>query len=201
MVNEQTEVGLLVAAPGILATLVLAPFIIEVCYSARFIPAYAVLRWLILGVFLRVVCWPMVLVPHAKGNGRVFFLTELTASIVHVALIWGGVSLFGLEGTGMAFFVLYVFYTAMMHAVVHRLSLFRWSGTNLRLGLAISACVAAVFLLPRFASRGISLTVGSLVTLVVSLYCGRNLYLLVGPEWIGDFRSKLKTRLGWMKIG
>ena len=201
MVNEQTEVGLLVAAPGILATLVFAPYVIEVFYSARFIPAYDVLRWQILGVFLRVVCWPMVLVPHAKGNGRVFFLTELTASIVHVALIWGGVSLFGLEGTGIAFFALYVFYTAMMLAVVHRLSLFRWSDTNLRMGLAISVCVASVFLLPRFATRVVSLAVGSVVTLVVTLYCGRNLYLLVGPEWIAGFRSKMKTRLGRMKNG
>jgi antigen flippase len=201
MVNEQTEVGLLIAVPGILATLTFAPLIIQIFYSASFIPAYDVLRWHIFGIFLRVVSWPMGFVLLAKGKGRIFFWTELTANIVHVALVWAGMTFFGLKGTGMAFFALYVFYTAMILAVVHHLSSFHWSTTSLRLIGMTSVGVALAFLLPRFTSQNIALAFGGLLTLISAIYSLRALYRLVGPAWIIDFRNKLRARLGWGKTG
>jgi len=42
MVNEQTEVGLLIAAPGILATLTFAPLVIHIFYSASSSPHMSV---------------------------------------------------------------------------------------------------------------------------------------------------------------
>jgi antigen flippase len=201
MVNEQTEVGLLVAVPGILATLTFAPLIIQIFYSASFIPAYEVLRWQILGMFLRVVSWPIGFVLLAKGKGKIFFWTELTANAVHVALVWIGVAYFGLKGTGMAFFTLYVFYTVMILAVVNHLSNFHWSTTNLRLIAITSIGVALAFLPPHFTAQNIALVFGSLLTAISTIYSLNALYRLVGPEWIIDFRGKLKTRLGWNKTG
>jgi PST family polysaccharide transporter len=199
MVNEQTEVGLLIAAPGILATLTFAPLIIKIFYSASFILAYEVLRWQILGIFLRVVSWPMGFVLLAKGKGRIFFWTELTANAVHVALVWAGMTYFGLEGTGMALFALYVFLTIMILAVVNHLSSFHWSATSFRLIVITSAGVALAFLLPRFAAQSIALVFSTLLTLVFTIYSLRSLYRLVGPEWIIDFRARLKNRLGRLR--
>jgi PST family polysaccharide transporter len=201
MVNEQTEVGLLVAAPGVLATLTFAPLIMELFYSHRFLPAYGVLRWQILGMFLRVLSWPLGFVILAKGKGKIFFWTELTANGTHMALIWLGLYLFGLEGTGIAFFALYVFYTAMILEVVRRLSGFTWSAANLRQGLVISSCLAITFLLPRLLPQYVSLAIGTLLTLAVTAYCLRTLYLLLGPEWITRSAGKLRMRLGWAKPG
>ena len=201
MVNEQTEVGLLVAAPGILATLTFAPWIIQIFYSESFIPAYEVLRWQILGIFLRVVSWPIGFVLLAKGKGKIFFWTELTANAVHVPLVWIGVAYFGLKGTGMAFFCLYFFYTVMIFAVVHRLSSFHWTAASLRLIGITSVGVSVAFLLPRFTAHNATLAFGSLLTLISTIYSLRTLYRLVGPEWIIDLRVKLKSRLGWSKTG
>jgi PST family polysaccharide transporter len=201
MVNEQTEVGLLIAAPGILATLTFAPLIIQIFYSASFIPAYEVLRWQIMGIFLRVVSWPMGFVILAKGEGRIFFWTELTANAVHVALVWTGMTFFGLKGTGMALFALYVFYTVMILAVMHRISGFRWTSINLRLNAILFIFIALVFLLPLYLPRGIALAVNTVIILAVSTYCLRKLYRLVGPEWFIDFNGKLRNRLGWSRLG
>jgi enterobacterial common antigen flippase len=77
LVNEQAEVGLLMAAPGILATMVLAPLVIKIFYSGQFDGASAILEWQVLGLLLRVVCWPVGFVLLAKGDGRAFFWTEL----------------------------------------------------------------------------------------------------------------------------
>ena len=199
MVNEQTEVGLLVAVPGIMATLTFAPMIIKIFYSASFIPAYEVLRWQILGILLRVVSWPLSFVLVAKGKGSFFFWTELTANAVHIALVWAGMTYFGLKGTGMAFFALYVFYTPMMFIVVHHLSDFRWTAINLRTSVIFSLFIALVFLLPLYIPRGIALAVNTVIIIAVSIYCLKNLYRLVGKEWFVDFSRKIKNRLGWMR--
>lgn len=194
MVNEQTEVGLLVAAPGILATLTFAPLIIQIFYSESFIPAYELLRWQILGIFLRVVSWPMGFILLAKGKGKTFFWTELTANSVHVVMVLAGITYFGLKGTGMAFFALYVFYTTMMITIVRYVSFFHWSRTNFRLIAIISVGIAVVFLLPRFANQNITLIISTLLTLLATGYALYTLYRLVGTEWIDDFHRKLKAR-------
>jgi antigen flippase len=78
LVNEQTEVGLLLAGPGILATLALAPLVLRLFYSSGFLAAVGVLRWICLGSLLQVVTWPMGYVLIAKGRQALFFGTEMT---------------------------------------------------------------------------------------------------------------------------
>ncbi len=199
LVNEQTEVGLLLAAPAVLATLTFAPLVIQIFYSASFIPAYDVLRWQMLGVFLRVIVWPISIVIQAKGKGKIFFWTELAANVANVGLIWIGISLFGLEGTGMAFFILYIFYTPMILAVVHYLSGFVWSPANLRLGFILTFCVMVTFLLPYFMHQRAATAMGAALTLGMSAYCLRTLYLLVGLQWFAGFHGKLQARLCFRK--
>ena len=59
MVNEQTEIGLLLALPGLFATVALAPWIIRVFYTAQFAGAAELLQWFVLGCLGRVISWPM----------------------------------------------------------------------------------------------------------------------------------------------
>ncbi len=199
LVNEQTEVSLLLATPAVIATLTFAPLVIRLFYSAQFIPAYDVLRWQMLGAFLRVVAWPIAIVLQAKGKGQAFFWTELAANVAHAGFIWTGISLFGLEGAGMAFFIFYIFYTLMILTVVHRLSGFLWSPANLQLGFILSFCVTVSFLLPYFVHQRTATALGAALTLGMSAYCLRTLYLLVGLQWFADFHGKLQARLYFRK--
>jgi enterobacterial common antigen flippase len=145
LVNEQAEVGLLLGAPGVLGTLTFAPLIIALFYSSRFGPAVDVLRWICLGMVLRVASWPMGFILLAKGEGSLFFWTELLGSTLQAGLIWIGVRYRGLEGAGMAFFALYVFYGLVIYFVVRRVSGFRWSSANQRLAVCFAPLVALVF--------------------------------------------------------
>ena len=122
LVNEQAEVGLLLAFPGICATLTFAPFIVQFLYSGTFGLATDVLRWQVLGVFLRVASWPMGYLLLAKGKAKLYFWTEVSYNALHAALIWICVQLWGLPGTGIAFFGLYVYYFLLMSVVTQRLS-------------------------------------------------------------------------------
>ena len=72
--NEQTLVGLLLAGPGVLATLTFAPLVIALFYSAKFGAAVGVLRWICLGAMLQVITWPMGFIIVAKGQAGLVFL-------------------------------------------------------------------------------------------------------------------------------
>jgi len=174
--------------------------IIQIFYSESFIYAYEVLRWQIMGIFLRVVSWPLGFVLLAKGKGKIFFWTELTANAVHISLVWIGITLFGLEGTGIAFFALYAFYTVMIFVVVNHVSHLKWSIASLRVIGMASVAVALAFFIPLFATQNIALASGTFLTLLSAVYALRVIYRLVGPDWVSEFRNKLKTHLGWGEL-
>src|SRR5262249_46793155 len=130
LVNEQAEVSLLLAGPGVLATLTFAPQLIHIFYTPKFEPSIEVLRWICLGMMLRVVSWPMGYILLAKGAKQPFFWSEFASSLVQVAFVWFGVRQFGLNGGGMAFFAGYVFYLVLIYFIVRWLSGFRWTPVN-----------------------------------------------------------------------
>src|SRR5439155_6804368 len=145
LVNEQTEVSLLMAGPGILATLTFAPLIIPLFYRADFAPATEILRWICLGMMLRVVTWPMGFIIIAQGARKIFFWTEILANAGYAGLAWLGVRVFGLKGTGIAFFALYLVHFIVVYLLVRRLSGFRWSVSNRQLAFLFMPLIAANF--------------------------------------------------------
>ena len=72
LVNEQTQVSLLLAGPGVIATLTFAPLVIMLFYSAQFYEAVEVLRWICLGIALRVITWPIGFIVVAKNRQAIF---------------------------------------------------------------------------------------------------------------------------------
>ena len=59
LVNEQTHVSLLLAGPGIAATLGGSAILLMLFYSSDFIAAAGMLHWICFGMALRVITWPM----------------------------------------------------------------------------------------------------------------------------------------------
>jgi len=183
-VNEQAQISLLLAGPGVLATLTFAPVVISLFYSGRFDGAVGILRWFCLGMTLRVITWPMGFIILAKGESKLFFLTEVAWTVVNVGLSWICVRSFGLNGAGIAFFGSYVFHGLMIYPIVRCLSGFGWSAQNRRTGLLFLSLIAAVFcgfhVLPPIVATG----VGALAVLVSGFYSIRVLLNLVSIERI-----------------
>jgi PST family polysaccharide transporter len=145
LVNEQTRVGMLLAGPGVVATLTFAPLVIALFYSSKFGAAVGVLRWTCLGMILQVITWPMGFIIVAKAKQGLFIACELIWSIASVALAWVCISYRGLDGAGIAFFLSYVFHGVLIYAVVRRLSAFRWSAENRTTGLLLLSLITVVF--------------------------------------------------------
>lgn len=199
LINQQTEVGLLVAAPGIIATLSFAPFILEVFYSTKFIGAYGILRWSIIGVFLRVISWPLGYLLLAKGKAKLFFITELAANVAHLIFIWIGTKILGLNGAGVAFFGLYVFYSLMILIVSYHLTRFVLSANNVRLIVFILLIIAFSILSSLYLPKIIALTIGVFITTLIGFYCFKRLYALVGREWFSSILIKLSRRFNCIR--
>jgi PST family polysaccharide transporter len=192
MVNEQTEVALLMAVPGILGTLTFAPWVIDLLYSAQFEPAVDILRWQVLGILGRVISWPMGFVLLAKGCAKTFFCTELASNIIHLSLIWLGMKWFSLSGLGMAFFGLYIFYGILVYLVVRRRSGFRWTTPNLRLGIGVSIMTAVVFLATsHWMPLMWGMVLGGTVTVASGLYSFRRLSKHIGGPVLATIMKKL----------
>ena len=182
LVNEQAEVGLLLAGPGVLGTLTFAPLVIQVFYSDRFGPAVEILRWLCLGMMLRVITWPLGFILLAKGERSLFFWSELAGAAVYVGLVWACLCGFGLKGTGIAFFGLYVFYWCLIYGIARRVSGFQWSPTNKRIAVFYGSIVAPIFAAWYFLPHTLLAAGGALITLLAGLYSLKRLSSLVSLE-------------------
>jgi antigen flippase len=196
IVNEQAEISLLLALPGILATLALAPWVIRIFYSESFVIAADILAWQMGGMLLRVMSWPVGFMVMAKGRGGVFIWTEVAAFSVYLALAWAGLKWFGLPGIGMAFFGMYIFYVVMMYGVGRSLSGLRWRPEYLRYA-AISLLVGLLVLWMRLRwPEPWATLVPCVFVAIASLHSLRGLIQIVGPDGIEKVLGKL--RLGWV---
>ena len=145
LVNEQTEVALLLAGPVFIAMLGLAPWVIHLLYSREFAEAASVLRWQVLGDILKVASWPLGCVILAAGAGRTFMLTESLAIAVFVALTWLGMPLLGIEASGIAFVGMYLLYLPLVFVLARKRTGFAWQRQVLRQLLLLLAVGITVF--------------------------------------------------------
>ena len=201
LVNEQTQISLLLAGPGVIATLTFASVVIALFYSAKFGPAVEVLRWICLGTTLQVITWPIGFIIVAKGAQKIFFWAELAWTVVNIGFSWICVSSFGLNGAGIAFFASYVFHWLLIYPIVRRLSGFRWSAANSKIGLLFLSLIAVVFcgfyLLPPFVAIG----VGALAMILSSVYSLRVLLNLISLDQIPHPIKQLLVRFGFTCAG
>jgi PST family polysaccharide transporter len=188
LVNEQTEISLLLAVPGILATLTFAPWVIRTFYSGSFEPAVVVLQWQVLGVLGRVLSWPMGYILLAKGERKLFIISETFAHTLHIGLVWMLISRFGVASAGMAFAGLYVAYTAAVFIISHRLTGFRWSGANLRFLSWMLPVVLVVFAGMQGLPALWSFPLGLLASLLLGWVCLKGLVRRMPAHQLGRLR-------------
>lgn len=169
MVNEQTEVALLLAGPVFLAMQTLAPWVITLLYSTQFHDAIAVLRWQVLGDVLKVASWPLGFVILASGDGRRFMLGDAVGMGAFMALAAMGLPLLGVQATGVAFLGMYAVYLPVIHVFARHKTGFSWD-RNVKWHLvALVAAAGGVCLVSRWSER-LGMAIGVPVTAGFAVY-------------------------------
>lgn len=196
LVNEQARISLLLAGPGVLATLTFAPLVLSVFYSAEFGEAVGLLRWLCLGGMLRVITWPMGFIVVADARQAVFLALELAYSGFYVAAAWAGIRVLGVDGAGVAFLASYVFHGLIVYPVVRGVSGFRWSAANRRLIAGFLAVTGAVFCAFQVLPPPIATGLGALALAANVVYSLRTLARLVSADGVPP---ALRRALAWAR--
>lgn len=189
-VNKQTEIGLLIALPCIVAALFLMPTLIKLLYSSSFLAATSCMKWILLGNIFKIASWSLSYVLIATGRGVVFAVSNLLSGLLLLAMTLGGYRLWDVEGTGIAFFIYYVLFFIEMLIIMKRLC-------GLSFGKAVWKIIAVGLFLSGFAFVMQELTSGLLkyglaaitITVVVT-YAWRALNRRI--DLAGVVRSKIK---------
>ncbi len=180
LVNEQSEIGILLALPGLLVTLAFAPWMMRLFYSAKFLYGAEMLPWFVLGIYGQVISWPMGYALAAKGASGWYFTAELFANILRLSLSLVLLERFGLWGTALALPLVYIAYTSVLLWICHRLTGFRWNSSCLKLQGVSSSLIFAGFVAQGWLTGYNRLLVGGLLTLIGSLFCLRGIATRLG---------------------
>lgn len=107
-INQQAEIALLILAPILLVFLVFIKWVVIILYSNKFIAVDGMIHWAALGMLFKAASWAIGYILLAKGDSKIFFLSELGANLYILLLNVIGYNFFGLEGLGISFIIGYI---------------------------------------------------------------------------------------------
>ena len=182
LINEQTEIGILLALPGLLGTLAFAPWIMRIFYTAKFLPGAELLPWFVLGIFGQVISWPMGFAVMAQGAAGWYVAIETSANMLRFVLSLVLLQWLGLWGTALAIPLLYVFVTALVYWICRRLTGFRWAAGSLKLLATSAALVLAGFAAQKWLPGYSGFAVGAILTAAACLLSLRGVATRLGED-------------------
>jgi len=191
LVNEQSEMAMLLTGPAFIIMITLAPWVIHTLYASSFTPATDMLRWQVLGDILKVASWPMGYILMAQSRGGLFIAAEIVWNAVYLAVIMMGIHSWGLITAGIGFWIAYLVQFGVLLIFARRLISFRMSRRNL---LSILAYLIAGGLIVFLAGQSprIGYAAGILSVLVGTGYSLRRLDSLINlREWL---KQKITSR-------
>jgi PST family polysaccharide transporter len=174
LINEQTEVAILLGGPVIVVALGTAPLLVSLFYGNAFADAASIFRWQLAGDVLRIASWPFGFAILAQNKRGSYFVCEAIAwAVFAVASAWC-LPRMGLTGVGVGYAVMYLAYlpiawTALrLHVRVH------WSGRVAFDFLALLVAAALLLSLPTY-DRRLGLITGIVLFVILSYQAFRRL--------------------------
>lgn len=182
LVNEQTEIGVLLAMPGLLGTLAFAPWVMHIFYSAKFLSGAILLPWFVLGVLGQVISWPMGYILSAKGYSGWLSVYSTATAIVNLVLLVVLLGKMGLTGCGVAFAILNILHIGGMLLLSKYLTGFHWTMHTIRLLLCSAVLIGMAYLLVWLLSPNWAAIGNILLLAITGIFCLRGIILRLGAD-------------------
>lgn len=116
-VNQQTEVGVLLMAPMLTLFVLAMPVIVPLLFSTKFVAAVPMAICASFYMFFKALTLPTAYLALAKGDSRMFMLTELVYDVFIAVAIPLAFKWWGLEGAGWALSAAGLLDALMIHSV------------------------------------------------------------------------------------
>ncbi len=144
-VSHQINLSFMVLTPCLLAFILLRSHLVWLLYSKEFLVILTYISWGVVGTVLRAMSWCLSFVMLAKGDGKIFLITESLDAVIGLVLNIVCFSLWGVDGLGFAYLAWFTIYTIIVSIVyfnVYHLTLSVKCMRNLAATLLV--CVIAV---------------------------------------------------------
>jgi len=147
IVSEVMRFTVLAMVPLVVGVMVFKPLAVSLLYSREFLPALDMVRWMLIGDYVKAAGWVLGVPLVALGAVRVHFWAEIAwaAGLLAITALPGGA--FSLERVGMAYAALYAAYLAFvgwysgtrLGVGVDRVLMLRWGAGFALVGVAAAA--------------------------------------------------------------
>lgn len=109
LINDQTELALLLVVPSILILYLVVPYVIPVLYTTEFLLVLKILQIGLFSVILRAIIWPIGYISLVKNDKLMYFKQNVFGDFLNVILSVFLFYYFDLKGLGIALVVMFVF--------------------------------------------------------------------------------------------
>jgi O-antigen/teichoic acid export membrane protein len=149
-VNQQAEVVLLLSGPVLVGTVAFAPWLVPLLFSSKFLPAVEILRWQILGDFMKIVSATLGFLLLAGGHGRAYVAVEVVACTVFVGVTALALKWLGPIAPGVAYFAMYSIYAVLVLVLARRSIAFVPTARTVEAFLAVAGALIITVLCATF---------------------------------------------------
>ena len=172
LVNEQIEIGVLLALPGLLGTLTFAPWLMKIFYTSKFLAGAQLLPWFVLGVFGLVIIFPLGFIQRAKGAVRWIYIGQSWANLSFLVLALTFIGSIGILGVAYAYLLGIALHSIVVYFIARHLSQFTWNHTVLRVVVLSFCLVVAGLGVQQLPGNIMPLSLG---TILVGIACAASL--------------------------
>jgi O-antigen/teichoic acid export membrane protein len=113
IVNEQLTILLVCATPLIAMVMLFLPAFIRLVFTDTFAPAIDILRWQLLGDIFKIIGWVFAFLILAVAPAHSYLIIEGIGGGLILLFSIFGISIFGLQGIGIAYLVSYFLYACI----------------------------------------------------------------------------------------
>lgn len=189
LVNQQTEIALLILAPVLVAFLIFIDWVIIILYSSEFVAVNVMIYWAFLGMFFKVPAWVVGFIFIAKGKSKLFFWSELVSNLYLLGLNLLGYYYWGLTGLGFSFLISYILYLIQVYWIANVKYNFRFHGEFVKIFSLQFALALVCFTIIKFIAPPWMYIIGVPIILISAWYSFKELDKRLGLK---ELLKKLK---------
>jgi enterobacterial common antigen flippase len=167
MINDQTHVALLLGLPGVVVTIVFAPLIVPLFYSSAFEAAVPVVQLLSIGVFGRLLVFPLGFALIAKNAVAASLSNEVFCHIINLSVTYFLLPIWGVRAAGFGSVAVYICCPLLLYPMTRSYTGLIWSREVLKV-LAVGALAMVIALMIQWFTPAPQKWIGSAVLVALT---------------------------------
>lgn len=174
LVNQQSEIVVLLVAPIAIILIILAPVVIRILLTDQFLSLVSIIRWMGIGIFFKAIAFPMGYISFAKGDKKTFLWLEgIWGNLLVLSLNTFFYYNWGIEGIGVSFVISYIMMNITYIIITKKLYQFQHNKSFITISITFFLLLVSVWgcsFITNIYFSYISMGILFIITSIFSLY-------------------------------